>query len=262
MAINRHGFELRRFVGVVTRATLVLLVCMFGAGVASAASVNCTGTLTGTFDNIIVPAGAECDLGAATVNGSINVRAGALLFIYGPATVKGSVSGTGSAAIIIYNASVTPTASINKNAPVSGKSEVVAGNNVLGNLNITNNNTAQICGAFIGGNVFITGTYGTEVAFGGSEPGAACSQNGGGNVIGGTVSIQNNNTTFFRDADNVVGRTMTVSGNQGSANKNVLNNSVAGTLSCFNNAAPFNAGGNSATTSTGQCANKEQPPPG
>lgn len=261
MAINRHGFELRRFTGIVTRATVVSLVCMFGAGVASAASVNCTGTLTGTFDNIIVPAGAECDLGAATVNGSINVRAGAVLNMYGPATVKGSVSGNGSAEIAIYNASITPTAVINTNAPVSGKSKV-SGNNVLGNLNITNNGTAFICGAFIGGNVFITGTYGNQVAFGGSENDASCSPNGGGNVIGGAVSIQNNNATLFRDADNVVGRTMTVSGNQGSANKNVLNNSVAGTLACFNNAAPFTASGNSAATSTGQCTNQEQPPPG
>ncbi len=261
MAINRHGFELRRFASVVTRATLVLLVCMSGAGIASAASVNCTGTLTGTFDNVVVPGGAECDVGAATVNGSINVGAGAELFMYGPATVKGSVSGNGSYAIVIYNASLAPTAVTNKNALVSGKSEVPTGNNILGNLNITNNNTAEVCGAFIGGNVFITGTYGTEVAFGGSEFGAACSTVGGGNVIGGAVSIQNNKATFFRDADNVVGRTMTVSGNQGSANKNVLNNSVAATLACFNNTAPFNAGGNSATSSTGQCANKEQPPP-
>jgi hypothetical protein len=258
MAIRRHGFELRRFTGVVTRAMLVLLVGIFGAGAASATSVNCTGALTGTFDSIIVPAGAECDLGAATVNGSINVRAGGALNMYGPATVKGSVSGNGSAYIAIYNVSVIPTAGTNKNAPVSGKSEVVASNNVLGNLNITNNATAYICGAFIGGNVYITGSFGTEVAFGGSEPDAACLNNGGGNVIGGTVSIQNNNTTFFWDADNVVGRGMTVSGNQGSATKNVLNNSVAGTLACFNNSAPFNASGNSATTSTGQCANKEQ----
>ncbi len=257
MAINRHGFELRRFAGVVTRATLVLLVCMFGAGVASAASVNCTGTLTGTFDSIIVPAGAECDLGAATVNGSINVRAGASLYMYGPATVKGSVSGNGSSVIAIYNASVIGTLGTNKNAPVSGKSEVIAGNNVLGNLNITNNGRTYICGAFIGGNVFITGTNGTEIAFGGTEFDASCSQNGGGNVVGGTVSIQNNNVPTFRDADNVVGRTMTVSGNQGSANKNVLNNSVGGTLACFNNAAPFTASGNSAATSTGQCANKQ-----
>ena len=262
MTINRHGFELRRFAGVVARAALVLLVGMFGTGVASAASVFCTGTLTGTFDNIVVPANTECDLGAATVNGSITVGAGASLFMYGPATVNGSISGNGSLEIEIYNPSIIETAGTNKNAAVSGKSEVVASNNVLGNLNITNNDTAYICGAFIGGNVFITGSYGLEVAFGGSEPGAACSLHGGGNVVGGSVTIQNNHTTFFRDADNVVGRTMTVSGNQGSATKNVLNNSVAGTLACFNNANPFNASGNSASTSAGQCAiGKEGPPP-
>ncbi len=264
MTINGHGFQLRRLVGLVTRATLVLLVGLFGAGAASAVSVNCTGTLTGTFDSIIVPAYSECDLGSATVNGSINVGTGAVLNMYGPATVKGSISGNGSSEIAIYNVSIgPPTAGIKPNASVSGNSEVIASNNVLGNLNITNNNTAFVCGAFIGGNVFITGSHGegSEVAFGGSEFGAACSTFGGGNVVGGSVSIQNNNTAFFWDDGNVVGRTMTVSGNQGSATKNVINNSVAATLACFNNAGPFNAFGNSAATSTGQCAGgKEQPP--
>lgn len=247
MAIDGYKFQVRWFVGGVSPATLVLLVCMFGAGVASATSVNCTGALSGTFDNIIVPAGAECDLGVATVNGSISVGVGASLYMTGPATVKGSVSGIGSSVISITNSKPLPTLGTKPNALVNG-------NSILGNLNIGNNDSAYVCGAFIGGNVFITGTHGTEVAFGGSDRGAFCSTGGGGNVIGGTVSIQNNNASFFGNADNVVGHSMTVSGNQGAATKNVLNNSVTGTLACFNNAQPFQASGNTAAKATGQCS--------
>ena len=263
MTINRHGFELRRFVGIVTRATLVLLVGIFGAGVASAASVNCNSTLTGTYDSVVVQAYATCNVGAATINGSITMGTGAALNMYGPATVKGSISSNGSYYVAIYNTSVTPTAGINKNAPVAGKSEVVASNNVLGNLNITNNTIVMICGAFIGGNVFVSGPQGiiANISFGGSGDDADCTGYGGGNVIGGSVSIQNNNAEIHA-SNNVVGRTMTVSGNQGSDYfQHVLNNSVAGTLACFNNAGLFSAFGNSASTSYGQCAGKGEPPP-
>jgi hypothetical protein len=256
---------MRRFAGVATRAILVLLVGLFGAGAASAASVNCTGSLTGTFDSVIVPANTECDVGAATINGSINVQAGASLVMYGPATVKGNINAYGSYVVEIYNQPPpeSPTLVTNKNATVAGKSEVVASNNVLGNVNISNYTLGVlICGAYVGGNVLITGSQGPEVFFGGSyESGSVCDQYGGGNVVAGAVSIQNSNTYAFNVSDNVVGHGMNVSGNFGPANKIVFDNSVAGTLACFKNVGTFNASGNSATTAAGQCAGKEGPPP-
>jgi hypothetical protein len=40
----------------------------------TARDLNCRGTVTGTFANVIVPAGATCNLQASTVNGNVLAR--------------------------------------------------------------------------------------------------------------------------------------------------------------------------------------------
>jgi hypothetical protein len=198
-------------------------------------STMCSSDMSGaTLGSVDVPAGTECDLSNATVNGNIYMQAGSVLAIYGNVTVTGNISGLGSRIVEIYNGG-------------TGSNEVV------GNVTIDSNDTAFICGSRIDGNIAISNSYGLEVAFGGSEPGAACSRSGGGNVVGGTVSIANNKVTFFRAADNVVSKNMTILDNIGLATKRVLNNTVTGNLTCSDNDPPFIIGGNHAAKLIGQC---------
>src|SRR3954463_13758724 len=49
---------------------------------ASSQTTECTGTLNGTYDRILVPAGATCTLAGATVSKNLTVEQGAWLFAH------------------------------------------------------------------------------------------------------------------------------------------------------------------------------------
>lgn len=55
-----------------TKAILVFLL-VFAASPVSAKDTPCTGTLSGTVKNVVVPSGSTCDCDGATVKGSIKV---------------------------------------------------------------------------------------------------------------------------------------------------------------------------------------------
>ena len=80
----------------------------------------------------------------------------------------------------------------------------------------------------------------------------------GNNIIGGSVSITNNDATSLSVMFNTVSKNMTVSGNVGTGQKTVAGNTVTGNLECFANAQPFSLGytGNTSLKGklTGQCA--------
>jgi|GEM_PF-3076502 len=210
-----------------------------------ASSTMCTSDMTGAFESIVVPAGAYCGLSSATVNGSIAAYEGSQLFIAGGVTVIGNISAASPQWFYIYTNSPAVANNIHGNVAVIGATgdlqDPLAGVAVV------------ICGAIIGGNVRITDTV-NSVAFGGSEPGAACSTFGGGNSVpAGNVRIEDNAGPFFRAADNVVSGNMRVIGNTGPATKRVLNNQVGLQLTCLYNDSPFVIGGNQAKKLVGQC---------
>jgi len=199
--------------------------------------------MTGTFNSIVVPPGKNCDLANATVNGSISGSEGSIVSLDGGVHVTGNVSGIDGSFFTI--ATLPPFAT----TPNVGDGNV----NVIGTTGDPGFVAVAICGATIGGNVQVTGTL-NSVAFGGSEPGAACAAIGGGNhVTKGNVRIEGNTGLFFRIADNFVGFNLTIDENTGGATKRVLNNTVGKNLTCTDNDSPFVIGGNAAANLIGQC---------
>lgn len=202
-----------------------------------------TTPMTGTFGSIVVPPGKNCDLANATVNGNVVGYEGSFVSLDGGVHVTGNVSqidGFGFTIATFPSFATTPN--------------VVDGNvNATGTTGNSSFVAVGICGATIGGNVQVTGTL-NSVAFGGSEPGAACHSIGGGNhVPNGNVRIEGNAGLFFRVADNVVGVNLTIDENTGGATKRVLNNVVGKNLTCTDNDLPFVIGGNTAAKLIGQC---------
>lgn len=208
-----------------------------------AESTTCTGTLSGgTFESIVVPAGAICTIFNSIVNGSISALDGSQLFLEGGVTVNGSISGVNPAFFYIDIETAFGANTINGNVSTIGA---------------LHNNFSQIpvliCGTTIRGNVLIADGQ-DSVGFGGEEPGAACQLRGGGNtVLSGNVRVESNNVTTFRVADNSVDGNVRIEGNTGTATKRVLNNDVGLNLTCNDNASPFVIGGNSAKKLIGQC---------
>jgi len=62
---------------------------------AMAESVECTGTLTGTLPNVVVPEGADCRLEDATVNGNVAVRSTGGIIVQGT-EINGNIRGSGA----------------------------------------------------------------------------------------------------------------------------------------------------------------------
>jgi hypothetical protein len=181
----------------------------------------------------VVPAEAVCILSDATVNGNIETQSGSL-FLVGNVTVNGNIESQGGQITALIN-------------------EGSGSNQVFGNVDIDSSNTVAICGSSINGDVAISNTNPGEVAFGGSEVGATCSTIGGGNIIGGNVTITKNNVTTLGAADNIIGGNMTITYTLGAGTKQVINNKVTGNLQCSNNDQPFVSAGNQAKQLTGQC---------
>lgn len=57
-------------------ALIMTLAGLVGASPASAATKYCNGTLTGTYDRVIVGSGSTCTLSGATVRHNVVVQAG------------------------------------------------------------------------------------------------------------------------------------------------------------------------------------------
>jgi hypothetical protein len=231
---------------IVLKSFLLIMFLTFAMSVTAwADSTTCTGDMTGSFESIVVPPGAYCGLYSANVNGNIAAYEGSQLFIGGGVTVIGNVSATSPQWFYIYTDPAAVANNIHGNVTVIG---------ATGDLqNPFSGVAVYICGTIIGGNVRITDTI-NSIAFGGSEPGAACESNGGGNSVpAGNVRIEDNAGPFFRVADNTVAGNMRIIGNTGSATKRVLNNQIGLQLTCLYNDSPFVIGGNNAKKLIGQC---------
>ena len=85
----------------VCQTILALGVVLLGAPTATADDLECTGTLSELqIDNVIVPAGATCDLGGTRVQGNITVGTNAAL-IANTALINGNVHGNGFRAVVL-----------------------------------------------------------------------------------------------------------------------------------------------------------------
>ena len=249
----------------VVASLLVVGVLLAGAPPAAAESTECTGVLTGTHDNVVVPTGAHCEMVDATVTGNVLVEPGASLRATS-SEISGNVEGVDSAWVCLQ-----------------------FGSELGGNLSVTGGNIGTTSGfdigVEVGGNVFVTENAGLTFVDAAEVGGnLEVTENTGTleiehNTIGGNVSIAENSvpaaytggpatpapggcgvpTSFILGAggmsvfnNDASGSNMEVLDNVGPGNKQVVLNTVDH-LACFGNSPPFLGGPNAANQAEGQC---------
>jgi len=192
---------------------------IFASPASAATTTECTGTLSGTYDRIVVPAGETCTLDGATVNSNVTVKSGGSLYTSN-ATIGGNVMSRDAATVRLIDTN------IDHNVMISGTTGTVkigsAGCKVdpsaAGNLMLKGNlGSIAICDMTIGHNVALIGNEGRIGAF--------------RNIVG-------NNGLFFD--------------NTGPATR-VRDNQLDQNLNCRNNTQRVIASGNTAHKLLGQC---------
>ena len=199
----------------------VLVVALFTTGIATAVDYVCKNQTLGTITitgNLIVPAGAFCDINGTIVTGdaTVNQNAGLLMdvgaHIYGTVTVAhgGQFAAFGSSTV---------------------------GGDVLCNQC----RVADLHSSTVGGNLTDDGlTQGALIS---------------GSTIGGTLQISNSfalRKSNFRITINSIGGNLEFNDNKGASN--ISTNTIVGTLDCSGNVPAPTGSGNTAATKSGQCA--------
>jgi len=156
------GFNSKTWVFGAVATILLIAIIMPSVPSASAADVNCIWPkiYTGTFDNMVVPTGADCSLNkGVVVSGSILIESGAKftangVILGGDISADGAdmVSITGSTIngdVTIRNTNYAPTMSISSNT--------ITGNLLLENNIVTNGMTVALNA--VAGNIEFNNNY-------------------------------------------------------------------------------------------------------
>jgi hypothetical protein len=237
------------------------------APAAAAPPTECVGALVGgPFDNVEVPPGEHCEMGAVVVTGNVLVRAGASLRASG-SQIDGNVIGQNSSWVCLQFASrlggdfsvkggdLHTTTGFDINVVVGGHARVtdnagltfIDAANVGGNVDVSSNTgTIEVEFNTIGGNVSLTNNDVPPVYTGGPATPAP-----GGCGIPTTLILM---TGGMSDINNTLPTSnMHVIGNTGTGNKVVAGNTVKN-LVCQNNDPPFVGAPNVAQHAVGQCS--------
>jgi len=200
----------------------IMLLATLSPRLAYADNTECTGTLTGTYDNVVVPSGADCVLSGAHVIHNVRVESGASLL----------------ATIGLGSTTIGGNATIELNA---GRTFVDAAT-VGGQLNVWRNTGCAVEVEFntVGGHIRV------EDNIIGVVPIAECPNPPVGlPTVGTGMSIFTNMVPTGN---------LLVLRNSGGGVKNVVSNTVGKTLRCSDNDDPFVGGPNSASRLQGdQC---------
>jgi hypothetical protein len=118
---------------------------------ALAEETTCTGTITGSHDNVVVPQGATCTINDASLNGSVYVQRGGGVTISGRTYINGNVqSEDGGAYVRTTGSSVT----IGGNVQIKynfQSSSFQSGTTIQGSLQyVENTGFLSVSGVFIG----------------------------------------------------------------------------------------------------------------
>lgn len=184
----------------------------------AATTTTCDGTLTGTYDAVLVPAGATCVLDGATVTGHVRVQSGGTLKATG--STLGSLHSEGARTVRLTDTDVSG------NIKVSGtvRATVIGGQGcqvdpvVAGNVIVTNNlGNVAVCDLTVAHNLLVIGNDGR---------------------VG-----------LYR---NTVGDNIELADNSGLANR-VRDNTVSVNLNCHDNSGKVLSSGNTAKMIMGQC---------
>jgi hypothetical protein len=230
----------RRDVEMKVRLPVLVALCwavtLIAAPTAAANDFQCTTVVTlGTFDNVVVPQGAFCDISNSQVQGNIKALAGSRLWVSGGNRIGGSVEGDKAADVEIFNR--------------GGPSNVIHGNGVI----VEDSLATAVCGAVLpNGDISIIKNRGFFLAIGGSPCTAFF---GGGNTVQkGNIKVEDSViTSTFEVSDNRVAQNVQVFKNSGAATKRVMNNTAGESVQCFDNVPPFIGGPNFAPKREGQC---------
>lgn len=210
----------KTLVGVLSGAACV--ASLVGPTVASASAATttvCTGTLTGSYDRLVVPAGATCTLQGATVTGNVTVNGGGSLVTMNT-TIGGNVMSRGAETVRLINTSVSGNIMVSRTTGVVriGSKGCRVDPQAAGNLMLKwNLGNVAVCDMSIGHNLAVFGTAGRVGLY--------------RNTVG-------NNTLVFR--------------NTGLANR-VRSNTIRGNLNCRGNTNKVISARNSAAHIMGQC---------
>jgi hypothetical protein len=217
-------------------AVLCSSVALIAPPTALADDFQCIGIVTlGTFDNVVVPPGASCDISNSNIRGNIKALADSTLFVSGNNRIGGNVEGDKARDVEIFNR--------------GGPPNIIQGNGVI----VEDSIETFICGAVLPkGNIIVVKNRGGLLGIGG--PFCTVFFGGGNTLQGGNIKVEDNVITgSFEVSDNSVAQNLQVFKNTGSANKRVANNSVGESVQCFDNTAPFIGGPNFAPKREGQC---------
>jgi hypothetical protein len=228
---------------------IAALSVLAATSTAAAAAVTCNGTVTGSFNDIVVPDNGVCVLVGSTVTGNVKVLKGAY-FEADATSIQGNVKGSGGQTIYTHGGST-----IGGNVKADKTTQIfLFDGSVDGNVqaqSISGSGRVQVCGMTIGKNVQIQ-KAGTDILVGDSL--AGCD----GNTIAGNLQITNNFTDVELDVqNNTIGGKLNVSKNTGPSDKFVANNTGGQKLQCDNNSGGLFVGSpNSgfAVVKAGQCS--------
>jgi hypothetical protein len=221
---------------------LVVLGLLAGAATAQAAPRQCTGAIVSETvrGDVVVPAGAVCDLAGTRVRGSVYVREGAQL-ITDQADVRGSVDSTSGDAVTLLTTSVDGHVRVEGgDTQVFGEGLMVGGtleaggveffdlhnSTVNGNFYVRDTRLgSRFCGNTLNGNAEFTGNLAVLTI--GTLDASECD----GNRVNGSVKVEDNE-----------------------AGTEISGNEIGGNLSCFDNEPPPMGGGNQVRgNKEGQC---------
>lgn len=190
----------------------------------SGGDVRCTGTLTGSFDEVIVPVGATCTLAGSTVKGNVKALENARLFM-SDTHVGGNVEGDKAAVV------------------------QVSGGTVDGNIQIKDGTSSGELGAAVTGGTIVTGG---DIQI--EKMNTARILVADARVLKGNIQIVENSTSGSLEIlRNHVAGNLQVFKNRGGGNKVVSGNTVSQDLQCKENSSPFTGGPNSAGETEDQC---------
>ena len=215
--------------GLVALTAVAVSVLLLMASAASSGTTSCTTTLTGTiYNNVNVPAGAECTLDGATV--------------------KGTVSVTGKEATL----TVKNGAKITENLNANGSGNVmVTGSTISGNVTFAYvaGPKTFVCGSTVGGSVTVSHSSG-QIKIGDEreyiEPSAVfeVEECDSGTTVWGSVTFNNNTADVLQLAGSTVKRNVTVNNNGPGPEEGELDlaaNTVSNNFTCLNNVVKFDS---------------------
>ncbi len=199
---------------VFTAVSAVAAAGLYASPASAAPATDCTTTLSGSYDKIVVPDGATCTLDGATVKKNVTAGTGSSLYTMN-ATIGGNVMTRHSHTVQIidtnvgHNIMVTGTRHMTKIGDDGCMIDPTVGRNLMvkGNTGPT-----AICSVQVGNNLVVMGNSGSVGVFSNSVDNNLLTFRNSGpatrlrfNIIGINLNCQGNTSPVFVNLGNTAG---------------------------------------------------------